>query len=137
MASSKLTIVVALIAIFAIALPNIADAQRGRGPGGPRGGQGGQRGQADCPAICPALFSPVCATLVNGQKMQFSNSCELNVATCQNKIRKLLNALKFWETLTLISFELHFRCAIIQSWKLLTRFLTKNYDISTICKLYI
>ncbi|XP_005190967.1 vasotab [Musca domestica] len=85
MASSKWIFTIALFVIVAAVLPNVAEAQRGR-PGRPgRPGQGNQ-GAADCPQICPALYSPVCVTLTNGSKMSFSNSCELNVAVCTKRV---------------------------------------------------
>ncbi|XP_073820171.1 uncharacterized protein [Musca autumnalis] len=87
MASSKWFVTLALIVIVAIALPNFAEAQRGGRPGRGRPGQAAEQGPAaDCPQICPALFSPVCATLTNGRKMQFSNSCEMNVAVCTKRV---------------------------------------------------
>lgn len=65
-------------------MSNIVEAQRRR-----PGGQGLQQQQgSNCPEFCPEIFSPICATLTNGRKMQFSNSCDMNVAVCQRRVRK-------------------------------------------------
>uniref|UniRef100_A0A1I8NN40 Kazal-like domain-containing protein n=1 Tax=Stomoxys calcitrans TaxID=35570 RepID=A0A1I8NN40_STOCA len=72
MAYFKLIFTLAFIAIMALAnLPSMAEAQRRK-----------------CPDICPAVFSPVCATLNNGSRRQFSNSCTLDVAVCKENLRK-------------------------------------------------
>ncbi|XP_005190966.1 vasotab [Musca domestica] len=71
--------------IFAIALIVIASNADARSPPRPSPGQVDESA-ADCPQICPALYRPVCATLPNGSKMSFSNSCQLNVAVCSKQI---------------------------------------------------
>lgn len=37
---------------------------------------------ADCPAICPAIYSPVCAQDKDGHFEQFSNNCSLKSRQC-------------------------------------------------------
>ncbi|XP_075144578.1 enhancer of split M1 protein-like [Haematobia irritans] len=72
MASMKWIFTLTIIAIFAlINFPNTAEAQN----------------RAGCPEFCPEIYSPVCATFPNGQRKQFSNSCDMNRAVCQTKKR--------------------------------------------------
>ncbi|XP_059219597.1 turripeptide Gsp9.3-like [Stomoxys calcitrans] len=71
MASFKLIFTLAFIAIMALAnLPSMAEAQRRK-----------------CPDVCTFIYSPVCATLNNGSRRQFSNSCTLDVAVCKENLR--------------------------------------------------
>lgn len=74
MISLKFLLTLALMAFIAITLPQSSEAQRNR--------------RADCPQICPALYSPVCATLKNGSRMDFANACASNAAACQQKLGK-------------------------------------------------
>lgn len=77
------------IVILAISLLNIAAAQRRR-PGQQEGGA--QQG-SNCQDFCPFVLRPVCATLTNGKKMEFSNSCQMEVAVCKRTVRKYLKLL--------------------------------------------
>lgn len=47
----------------------------------------------DCPKMCPAIYSPVCAS--DGEKyVQFSNLCRLKVFNCERQRSSSLPALK-------------------------------------------
>lgn len=46
---------------------------------------------AECPSVCPALYSPVCGQAqINGKTVQcqFSNSCAMGVSACKRQISK-------------------------------------------------
>lgn len=42
--------------------------------------------QTPCPVICPAIYSPVCATDRNGNSKTFPNDCNMRAIECnENK----------------------------------------------------
>ncbi|XP_041447598.1 greglin [Drosophila obscura] len=46
--------------------------------------------EANCPSICPAVFSPVCGeTRKNGRlvRCKFSNGCQMGVSACVNCLK--------------------------------------------------
>ncbi|XP_075163723.1 turripeptide Gsg9.2-like [Haematobia irritans] len=71
MASLKWVFTLTFLVILALAnFPKSVDAQRRK-----------------CPQICPAVYSPVCATLSDGSRRQFPNKCSMTVAACTQNLR--------------------------------------------------
>lgn len=56
--------------------------------------------QEECPQICPALYSPLCAT--NGKVYkEFSNACELKASNCRLERSALESKFLFFQILNL------------------------------------
>lgn len=45
--------------------------------------------QPGCPDVCTTEHDPVCVTLRDGSKVEFSNKCMINRASCGRKLGKL------------------------------------------------